>query len=79
MIVKAIIDSKVGKNKYKIRVPVFDKIKDASLGSSVLSNADVCSVVNSDIFLNNNDIVYVDYENNDRSKPVIIGCLSKNN
>lgn len=79
MIVKAIIESKISKNKYKVRVPILDKIKGASLGSDNLSIADICLSVNSDLNFNINDVVYLNYENNDKSKPVIIGCLSKNN
>jgi hypothetical protein len=78
LIVKAIIDSKVADNRYRIRVPVYDKIKSSSLSSDNLSIADVCSPVNCDLNLNINDVVYVSYENNDRSKPVIIGSLSNN-
>ena len=78
MIVKAIIDSKVADNKYRIRVPVYDKIKSSSLSSDNLSIADVCSSVNCNLNLSTNDVVYVSFENNDRAKPVIIGSLSNN-
>ncbi len=79
MIVKAIVESKISKNRYKVRVPILDKIKGASLSSDNLSIADICLSIDSELNFSNNDIVYLNYENNDKSKPVIIGCLSKNN
>ncbi len=78
MIVKAYIESVLEGGGYKIRIPTLDKVQKSSLNVNDSSIAEVCSVVNSDINLNLNDVVYVDFENDDRSKPVIIGCLSKN-
>lgn len=78
MIVKAYIESILDNGKYKIRIPTIDKVQNSSLNVDSLSVAEVCSVINSGLNLNLNDIVYVDFENDDRSKPVIIGCLSKN-
>ena len=79
MIVKGIIEKKVGYNEYEVRVPIIDKVKGASLSSENLSIASVCSITNSSLDLNINDVVYINYENNDKSKPIIIGCLSNNN
>ena len=77
MIVKAYIEDILDSGRYKIRIPTIDKIKNSSLNISDLSTAEMCSVMNSDLNLNLNDIVYIDFENDDKSKPIIIGCLSK--
>ena len=76
MIVKAYIESILDNGKYKIRIPTIDKVQNSSLNVDNLSVAEVCSVMNSGLDLSLNDIVYIDFENDDRSKPIIIGCLS---
>ena len=78
MIVKAYIEGVLDNGGDKIRIPTLDKVQNSSLNVNDSSIAEICSVVNSDINLNLNDIVYVEFENDDRSKPIIIGCLSKN-
>lgn len=77
MIVKAYIESILDNGRYKIRIPTIDKVQNSSLSIDSLSVAEVCSVINNGLSLNLNDVVYVDFENDDKSKPVIIGCLSK--
>lgn len=78
MIVKAYIESIVGNGQYKIRIPTIDKVKKSTLDIDNFAIAETCSIMHSDLNLSLNDVVYVDFENNDKSKPIIIGCLSKN-
>ena len=75
---KAIIES-IESNGYqaKIRIPFFDKIA-GTLGSTPnysLYVADICSQPGINPVYNVGDIVFIDFENNDNSLPVILGIL----
>ena len=77
MITKAIIEEKVSEYKYRVRIPLFDRSKDASLHTAT---KDLCiaTVITSKGVYNNftqGDVVFVSFENNEMGKPVIIGHL----
>lgn len=79
MITKAYVvkQSTTSPNKYVVRIPVFNAVKDAihATPDSELSEATViCSPASSNI-LHSGDCVYVGFENNDYNQPVILGHL----
>lgn len=82
MITKAIVVEKLADDLYKIRIPLLDKIKSASLDSNSLQVACPCKQISGDLNYSVNDIVYIDFEDNDIYNPVILGklyCQSNNN
>ncbi len=64
-------------NKFKVRIPVLhgDGISPESTNDKYLPYATVCVLPNSDYVYQEGEIVFVDFENNDYGKPVIIGSL----
>lgn len=79
MVTKALIEKVLSKNEIKIRIPVLDKIEtsDISVPYDLLPTATICSLPNFSYNLKQGDIVYVEFEDNDMGKPVILG-LQKN-
>lgn len=77
MITKGIVESIVDGFKYKVRLPIFDKIEQASIHTSFddLSIATAClpKGVRDDIKVG--DVVFVAFEDKSFSKPVILGHL----
>lgn len=73
---KAYIVSKQG-NTYRVRIPVFHGIEGSSncTPEDELPFATVCSLKGTSNIYSKGDIVYVDFEENDYSKPVIMGSL----
>ena len=78
MITKGIIVKLVG-DKATVRLPIFDGIEGAqnSTADINLSQATTCTLPNASNLLSVNDVVYVAFEDDDISKPVIIGHLKK--
>ena len=75
MITKAIVKSRVhGTNKYLVRIPLLETSKD---NKEMLIQATLCVMPGQYNSFVPGDIVYVDFENNQYSQPVILGILSK--
>lgn len=76
MIVKGIIESTF-KNQAKVRIPIFDKVFSASLGTEYnnLSEATMCVPPKFDMNIKQGDTVYILFEDNNRQKPIIIGFV----
>ena len=77
MITKAIIESKIDQFSYKVRIPIFDRINDAPEHTSFndLCIATVCSNKGINNTINVNDVVFVSFEDDTASQPIILGHL----
>lgn len=79
MITKGIVEEILTNYSIKVRLPILDSIegtRDAT-PTSDLSEAIICAAPNSEINFTIGDIVIVGFEDNDDSKPIILGFLSK--
>lgn len=79
MITKGIVEEILTNYSIKVRLPILDSIegtRDAT-PTSDLSEAIVCVAPNSEINFTVGDIVIVGFEDNDDSKPIILGFLFK--
>lgn len=79
MITKGIVEEILTDYSIKVRLPILDSIegtRDAT-STSDLSEAIICTTPNSEINFTVGDIVVVGFEDNDDSKPIILGFLSK--
>ena len=70
MITTGIILSKNGANSYNVNIP--DLVDGNETFNSV---ATVCSSINNKLDLKIDDVVYINFENNRRENPIIIGVL----
>lgn len=77
MLVKAIIEERIDKYSYKIRIPLINKLSSSANPTSNehLSVAPICTIPGIEIIYNKGDVVFVDFEKDDLSEPVIIGSL----
>ena len=77
MITKGIIVKVVDKYRVQVRIPVLDKIATAPLATpdSELSTAIICTLPNCIVNPHVQDIVIVGFEDNNLSKPIILGYL----
>ena len=77
MITKAIIEKKLSEFEYKVRIPLFDRIETSPQHTpfSQLSVAAACTARGMNNNLMQGDIVFVGFEDNSASKPIIIGQL----
>lgn len=78
MITKGIVEE-VLDNKVRIRLPIYDGISGSSNSTKKadLNIATICSLPNASTVVSENDIVWVGFEDNDESKPIILGHLYK--
>lgn len=79
MITKGIVTEIISDYTASVRIPVYDG-KEGTQGStrnSDLGIAAVCALPNSIMNLVKGDIVWVGFEDNDTSKPIILGFLQK--
>lgn len=82
MIVKAIVESYPDENsRVRIRIPKFHKLKGVATSTPTkdLPFAATCSLPGIKPVYIPDDIVFVDFENDDTSKPVIVGKLNYKN
>lgn len=79
MITKGIIEEITTPYFVKVRLPIFDRLQDSknSTPTNNLNNAIICSLPNSNNQLSIGDIVLVGFEDNDTSKPIVLGHLYK--
>lgn len=77
MIQKGIIAQVVDKYTYKVRIPKYDKISSATASTKTedLAESIVCTIPGVDIAYALNDVVLVSFENDELSKPIILGLL----
>lgn len=82
MIRKGIIE-KLENNGYqaRVRIPILDRAKN-SLNSTPTDNlriATICSTPGEDVLYKVGDIVFLGFENDVESNPIILGCLYQSN
>ncbi len=79
MITKGIVEKINENHKAVVRIPLFDSIEDSREGIETkdLSEAIICVLPNSTNVVSVGDIVIVGFEENDISKPIILGHLYK--
>lgn len=79
MVTKAIIEEVINNYQVKVRIPTLDSTENFSTSTSKveLSTAIVCVQPRSTFVPEVGDIVIVSFEDNDKGKPIIIGCLFK--
>ena len=77
MIVKAIIEERVTKYSYRIRIPLLNKAAYSANPTKTedLNIAPVCVRPGEDVYFVKGDVVFAGFENDDLSKPVILGVL----
>lgn len=77
MIQKGIVEEIINKYKLKVRVPKYDKAKSApdKIRTSELAESIICTLPGSDVAYSVDDIVIIGYENDELSKPIVLGSL----
>lgn len=77
MIQKGIIAQVIDRYTYKVRIPKYDKLQEASHGTRTedLASGIVCTIPGIDLSYSVNDVVLVSFENDELSKPIILGLL----
>lgn len=81
MVTKAIVESIEDIYSIKVRIPILDSGAEYTDGTTYnnLSEAVVCTLPRASFVPEIGDIVFVAFEDNDKGKPIIIGCLFKEN
>ncbi len=77
MITKAIVSEIVDNYSVKVRVPRYDGVsfENTAVSDEDLSIAYMCTLPNMRINPVVGDVVFIEYEDNDQSKPIIVGYL----
>ena len=77
MITKAIVEEILTPSQIRVRIPTLNAVQGAkqSTPTDELSIATICTLPNAKNLVSTGDIVYVGFEDNDLSKPVILGHL----
>ncbi len=78
MITKAIVEQILNEHSVKVRIPILDKVINASTGTPIDNNqiASECVLPNFHYNFKIGDVVFVDFEENNMDSPVIIGYLT---
>ena len=79
MIQKAIVEAVENDYQVKVRIPKYDKMSYDGTTYSELSTGIICSAPGSLVNYSVGDIVLVGFENEEVSKPVVLGLLYTNN
>lgn len=77
---RAIIEGKLDDYHYRVRIPILNKLS-SSVGatpSNELAIATIAAIPGCSPKFRNGDIVFIEYEEKDTSKPVIVGRLFNN-
>ena len=79
MVTKAIVESIDNIYSIKVRIPILDSGPEFTDATSYnnLSEAVVCLPPRASYIPQVGDVVFVAFEDNDKGKPIIIGCLFK--
>lgn len=77
MITKGIVEEVITQYKIKVRAPMLDRIDMVGLSTSAenLNIATICSLPNLDMNIKVGDVVFIGFEDNDYSKPIVLGTL----
>lgn len=77
MIQKGIIEAIISAYEYKVRIPRYDKLitTPGAVPTDNLSSAIVCSIPSTKVSFAVGDIVLIGFENDELTKPVILGLL----
>jgi hypothetical protein len=77
MITKATIEEKIDKYKFRVRIPIYNKQKDAVFATPTneLDVALVCTLPGCDVNYQVGDVVYVGFDDAQDYEPVILGLL----
>lgn len=77
MVTKAIVADISDKYNIKVRIPIYNRASFANQKTveADLPTATSCVLPNSSLNLRVGDIVYVSFEDDDKGRPVILGCL----
>ena len=77
MVTKGIVEDITNPYKVKVRLPVYDAVEGSRDATAIkdLSYATICTLPNTANNVEKGDVVFVSFEDNDLSKPVIIGHL----
>lgn len=81
MITKAIVEDIINNKEFIVRIPIFDNIESAR-EHTIKEDLNTALAILSPGLSNNiviGDVVYVGFEDNDISKPIILGLLDKEN
>lgn len=78
MITKAMVEQVLSEHSVKVRIPILDKVTNASTGTPINNNqiATECVLPNFNYNFKIGDIVFVDFEENNMDSPVILGYLT---
>lgn len=81
MITKAIVEKIYDNYRIAVRIPIFDKVPnvDGATPTDQLGVATICTLPKASPNIMVGDTVFVAFENNDISQPVIIGYLYSEN
>lgn len=79
MVTKAIIENVDDIYSVKVRIPILDSSAEYTDATNYkdLSDAIICTLPRTSYIPEVGDIVLVAFEDNDKGKPIIIGCLFK--
>ena len=77
MITRATIEQKIDEYNYKVRIPIFDRGKDDSLATPTKDLSIAVASLPKGMYgsLQEGDVVFVGFENNQIESPVILGHL----
>lgn len=81
MLTKGIIEDIIDPYHVKVRIPIFDRMSSSSLHieDTDLNEALICSLPHCDLNIQRGDIVFIGFEDNDFSKPIVLGYLYRSN
>ena len=81
MLCKGIIDKVISPYEARVRIPIYHQIPNSpfATNSEDLPIASISVMPGIEMALKAGDVVYIDFELDQRENPVIIGCLSRPN